>query len=68
MKKGKKVKNHLSEVKEQFNDEIFDFNIESLTEVQGGIDEKENIDYPAGSCGLGCFQGSGGLEEPTKEN
>ena len=58
MKKEEKVKQNLEE------DESAGLNIEDLIEIQGGIeDERKNA--PDKSCGLGCFQGSGGFNSPN---
>ena len=54
----KKVK-----VKQNFEDEFSVLDIEDLIEIQGGI-EDESKEVPKGTCGLGCFQGAGGVE-PT---
>ena len=60
MKRKKQVKSIFEE------DESAVLNIEDLTEIQGGI-EDESKDVPVGSCGLGCFQGTGGVDDPTDE-
>jgi hypothetical protein len=36
-------------------DEIIDFSIEELTDIQGGVED----DFAKGECGLGCFLGAG---------
>ena len=50
-------------VNNEIDNESIELNIEELTEVAGGIDDDEK-DVPIGSCGLGCYLGSG-TEEPT---
>lgn len=58
MKKEEKMKQNWEE------DESDALNIEVLTEIQGGI---EDDGKGTASCGLGCFQGSGGLDTSTNE-
>ena len=38
-----------------------ELNIEEITMIQGGIESDGKKD-PGGTCGLGCFQGSGSVE------
>ena len=44
-----------NEEKNYEEDESVEFNIEELTDIQGGIDDIHMKD----SCGLGCFIGAG---------
>jgi len=59
MKRKKKEKEIFKE-----DDSVELIDIESLTEIQGGIEDGPT-DVPTGTCGLGCFQGAGGTDEPT---
>ena len=58
MKKEEKIKQNWED------DESSELDIEALTEIQGGI-EDETKEVPTGPCGLGCFQGSGGVDDPS---
>jgi len=42
---------------ENLEEDYSELDIEELTDIQGGIDDKDNPIVPG--CGLGCFQGSG---------
>jgi hypothetical protein len=64
MKRERNVKTHSKNAVQNYDDESEVLNIEDLTEVQGGIADKDAGVPEGGSCGLGCFQGSGGVE-PT---
>ena len=50
MKKRKEKKNFE-------NDEADELNVETLTEIQGGVESEK--DKSKEDCGLGCFVGSG---------
>ena len=59
MKKEEKAKQNWEE------DDSSGLDIETLTEIQGGIEDGTKDVPSLPSCGLGCFQGSGGVEDPT---
>jgi len=59
MKEKKEEMHYLEE------DESGELNIEEIIMIQGGIDADEK-GVPIGTCGLGCFQGSGSVEPQSK--
>jgi hypothetical protein len=59
MKTKEEKQNQLSEEEDS---ELM--NVEELMDIQGGIEADE--DDRKGSCGLGCYIGSGGVGEPEE--
>jgi hypothetical protein len=59
-KEENQKKNSEEEISEQLN-------IEELMDVQGGI-EDDSDDDRKGSCGLGCYIGTGSSEPPIKSS
>jgi hypothetical protein len=61
-----KKKDEDIEKRDNQDEETSNLNIEELTEVQGGIDDPDDVEQ---DCGLGCYVGSGsGTKDEPKSD